>query len=140
MDGDKDTHGDHHGAQHVYGRAAGLRRVEVISGVERRRRWDRDEKSRIIAESFSPGVNVSDLARRNGVSIGLLHQWRRAARTRPVALDQTFVPLLAIRGEDGPKGGGDATIEIETSSGRIRVVGAVDLAALRVAIASMRGG
>ena len=30
-------------------------RVEVLGGVERRRRWSRDEKMRILAESLEPG-------------------------------------------------------------------------------------
>ncbi len=48
MDGEDDTHRDHHGAQHVYvgGGGGGARRVEVISGVERRRRWGHEEKWR----------------------------------------------------------------------------------------------
>jgi hypothetical protein len=56
MDGEDDTHRDHHGAQHVYVGGGGTRRVEVISGVDRRRRWGREEKSRIIGESFGEGT------------------------------------------------------------------------------------
>jgi hypothetical protein len=56
MDGEDDTHRDHHAAQHVYVGGGGKRRVEVISGVDRCRRWGREEKSRIIAESADSGL------------------------------------------------------------------------------------
>jgi transposase len=139
MDGEDDTHRDHHGAQHVYVGGSGGRRVEVISGVDRRRRWGREEKSRIIGESFGEGVNVSEVARRNGVSIGLLHHWRRAARSRAGALEQSFVPLLPIGGEERAALAAAPLIEIDMDAGRVRVMGAVDPAMLRAVIASMRG-
>ena len=50
-------------------------------GERRRRSWSESEKARIIAESAAPEANVSDVARRNGVSRGLLTVWRRQARS-----------------------------------------------------------
>jgi transposase len=35
-------------------------RVEVLGGVERRRRWSRDDKMRIIEETLAPGANDFD--------------------------------------------------------------------------------
>jgi transposase len=55
-------------------------RVELITGARRRRDWSDAEKERIVAESFHPDANVSEVARRNGVSRGLLTVWRREAR------------------------------------------------------------
>ena len=46
-------------------------RVEVLGGVERRRRWSRDEKMRILAESLEPGAKVAEVARRNDVAPSL---------------------------------------------------------------------
>jgi hypothetical protein len=45
-----------------------LSRVEVITGVERRRRWTTEEKLAIIAESMVEGAVVSDVARQDGIS------------------------------------------------------------------------
>jgi transposase len=39
-----------------------MRAVEVITSVERRRRWSRDEKLRIVAESSRPGRTASQVA------------------------------------------------------------------------------
>ena len=54
-----------------------FRRVEVITGVARRRHWPAHEKLRIIEESLAPGESVSAVARRNGVAPNLLFRWRR---------------------------------------------------------------
>ncbi|MGO8739829.1 transposase [Rhodoblastus sp.] len=37
------------------------------------------KKARIVAESADPDVNISEVARRNGVNRGLLTMWRRLA-------------------------------------------------------------
>src|ERR1700731_3516223 len=51
-----------------------------FSGVERRRRWSKDEKSRIVEETLMPGAVVCEVARRHGVAQSLLFTWRRQAR------------------------------------------------------------
>ena len=53
------------------------RRIEVITGVARRRYWPAHEKLRIIEESLALGESVSAVARRNGVAPNLLFRWRR---------------------------------------------------------------
>jgi len=57
----------------------GYRRIELITGVARRRRWTASEKAALVVESLEPGIDVSALARRRGVARGLLQTWRRAA-------------------------------------------------------------
>lgn len=42
-------------------------RIEVITGVARRRRWSIEEKLRIVAESFADGAPVSVVAQRHGL-------------------------------------------------------------------------
>src|SRR5215831_21203138 len=44
------------------------RRIEVITGVERRRKWSAQEKAAIVAESLAEGAVVSDVARRHGLN------------------------------------------------------------------------
>ena len=52
-------------------------RVEVITSVQRRRRWPTAEKIRLVEETMQPGMSVSYVARRTGVAPSLLFSWRR---------------------------------------------------------------
>ena len=63
--------------------AVDVRRIELIPGTGRRRQWLPDVKARILLESFEPGANISEVARRNGLSPQQLFGWRRM---RPVRL------------------------------------------------------
>ena len=56
-------------------------RVEVLGGLERRRRWSQDDKARIVEETLAPGAKVTEVARRNGVAASVVFTWRRQART-----------------------------------------------------------
>lgn len=73
-------------------------RVEIRTGVGRRRRWTEEEKGRIVAESYLAGAVVSEVARRYEISPQHLFAWRKAARTGLVALPSeegpTFVPVV----------------------------------------------
>ena len=54
--------------------------------IGRRRRWSEGEKARIVEESLKPGARVSDVAKRHGISRGMVFEWRRQAtapRRRP---------------------------------------------------------
>jgi transposase len=46
--------------------------MEIITGVERRRRWSLDEKLRIVAETERPDTGIAEIARRYEISRGLL--------------------------------------------------------------------
>lgn len=52
-------------------------RVEVITSVQRRRRWSTEEKVRIVEETYLPGNSVSIVARRHGIAGNQLFTWRR---------------------------------------------------------------
>ena len=58
-------------------------RVEIITSVQRRRRWTAPEKVRMVEETFEPGMTVSLVARRMALpqtscSPGV-GWWRKAA-------------------------------------------------------------
>jgi transposase len=36
-------------------------RVEVLGGLERRRRWSQDDKARIVEETLAPGAKEADV-------------------------------------------------------------------------------
>jgi transposase len=54
--------------------------VQVISGIERRRRWSEDQKREIIEAAFAPGSSVSEVARREDIHNTLIYKWRRELR------------------------------------------------------------
>jgi hypothetical protein len=54
-------------------------RVEIITSVQRRRRWTASEKVRMVEETFEPGMTVSLVARRHGVAPNQLFTWRRGS-------------------------------------------------------------
>jgi transposase len=66
--------------EHSFEPEAGVRRVEVITGTGRRRRWSVDDKARIIAETLAPGAVTSEVARRHGMQ--QIFGWRREAKRR----------------------------------------------------------
>src|ERR1700716_915127 len=121
------------------------RRIEVITGQRRRRRWTAQEKARIVAESFEEGANISEVARRNGVVRGLLTGWRHklAAEGGPampgepgrVAAANTRLQEIA-----SPPGQLRGMIEIEVSGARIRVEPGVDPTTLSTVLSALRGG
>jgi transposase len=72
-------------------------RVEVITGVARRRRWSAEEKLRVVNELSRPGATVSLVARRNDINSSLLFKWRKLAREGAFGAlpdgDAGFVPV-----------------------------------------------
>lgn len=53
-------------------------RIEVVTAVQRRRRWTPDEKLALVQQTFEPGNSVSLVARQAGVAASQLFQWRKA--------------------------------------------------------------
>jgi transposase len=70
-------------------------RVEVLGGIERRRRWSVDEKMRIIEETLAPGAVVAEIARRHGIAASLVFTWRRQARV--ASSPSTVAHLVPVR-------------------------------------------
>jgi transposase len=81
-------------------------RIEVITGVARRRRWSVEEKLRIVAESLTGGASVSVVAQRHGLRPNQLFKWRKLARDGAFAAcagDARFVPVR-VAAAGGPLG------------------------------------
>ncbi|TGQ51572.1 transposase [Mesorhizobium sp. M1C.F.Ca.ET.193.01.1.1] len=51
--------------------------IEMVTSAERRRRWSRDEKERLVAATFEPGTRVSEIARSAGIPVSQLFRWRK---------------------------------------------------------------
>ena len=140
-------------------KANSYRRIEVITGRRGRRRWTAAEKARIVAESFEADANISEVARRNGVSRGLLTVWRRQVAVAVAGKAPSFVPIHgeAVSGDETtgePARVSSAqtrpleiaarvklsgAIEIEVGGARIRVEPGVELATLSTVLSALRG-
>ena len=53
-------------------------RVEVVTSVQRRRRWTPEQKLEIVKQTNEPGSSVSLVARQHGLTAAQLFQWRKA--------------------------------------------------------------
>jgi transposase len=129
--------------------------MEIITGVERRRRWSLEEKLRIVAETEQPGSGIAEIARRYEISRGLLWNWRSQVRRgvlRPEPLP-VFLPIQTIREPAdgngvghvepslarGTEQGADGKIEITLPDGTsIKVGHDVGLLALRRVMTVLR--
>ncbi len=72
-----------------------MARVEVLS-VERRRRWSRSEKERLVAASFEPGVSASEVARSAGIHVSQLFRWRKQLCEVVVSSAPALIPVAIV--------------------------------------------
>ena len=125
-------------------------RIEVITRGERRRRWSVEQKREIAAESLEPGISPITVARRYGISSGLLYTWRRHllegslgtsarpatkfARVEVTAMPTDPSPATTLNSMKHP----DGMIEIALPGGvSVRVDAQVDSGALRRVLAAL---
>jgi transposase len=123
---------------------SGFRRIEILTGPARRRRWSADEKARIVAETLAPGARVSEVARRWQVCPQQVFAWRHAARgdapappretTSPAAVG--FVPIVT---ETAPREASTAlAIEVKLAGAVVRVACGMDGALLTAVLRAVR--
>jgi transposase len=119
-----------------------FRRVEVLTGPVRRRRWSAEEKARIVEETLAPGARVSEVARRWQLCSQQVFGWRRAA-FRAVATIRTpppdFVPLVTDVTRPAPvqRATPPSTapaIEVKLAGAVVRVAAGMDDAAQLTAV------
>jgi transposase len=128
-----------------------FRRVEVLTGPVRRRRWSAEEKARIVEESLIPGARVSDVARRWQICSQQVFSWRREARgtvmTTPcLAADPSmpgFVPIMAEAEASPPitaptASSSSAVIEVKLAGAIVRVASGMDGAMLTEVLRAVR--
>ena len=100
--------------------------VEVITSVQRRRRWSRTEKERIVAAALEPGAVASEVARAAGIHTSQLFRWRQQM-CGPAAASTTFSPVAIVPDSAATAAAATSMIEIEFAGGaRMRITGAAD--------------
>ena len=128
----------------------GADRIELITRVERRRRWSVEDKLGLVAETWEDGKSVALVAKTNGISPSLLYSWRRQASRGELVgprdcVGPAFVPVSVV-GDNSS--GMEATaavqrrglIEIDLGDGRqVRVDRDVNASALRRVLEVLSG-
>jgi len=75
-------------------------RVEVVTSVQRRRRWTPEQKLEIVKQTNEPGNSVSMVARQFGITAAQLFQWRKAylqGSLMAVGSNETVVPASELQ-------------------------------------------
>jgi transposase len=125
---------------------AGFRRVEVLTGPGRRRRWSAEEKARIVAETLVPGVCVSEVARHWQICPQQVFGWRRQARMdvgepppEPVSdSSPAFVPIVMEAARPTASPSPPTVIEIKLAGAVVRVVSGTDTTLLSAVLRAVR--
>ena len=71
--------------------------MEIITWVERRRRWRVEDRLRIVAEVETPGAIIFHVARRHHISRGLLSNRRQQFRRGALAADHHSAVFMPVR-------------------------------------------
>ncbi len=92
-----------------------MSRIEVFSGVERRRRWSAEEKRRLVLAAFTPGAVVSEVARRADIHPNQLYRWRQDLQMSSTGFAEVVVSgsFPASDTTDVFSGGTSPMIEVE---------------------------
>ncbi len=124
-------------------------RGEVLSGVERRRRWSAEQKLQVARASWEPGARVADVARRFDVTRQQVYDWRAAARRGAFAglgAAACFVEVIAAPAygavppsEAVAPSTGDVTAEIALGGRSLRVPVSLPTAELMRLIRAVEG-
>ena len=74
--------------------------VEVITSVQRRRRWSPEEKRSLVEEAEQPGMSISSVARKYGIHPNQLFKWRKlmyAGALSAMRADEEVVPISEVK-------------------------------------------
>ena len=126
---------------HIVDASAPRGRVEICSGVGRRRRWSNADKGRIITKWLPAGAVVSEVARRREeISPQHLFAWRKAARRGQLALPAdeatVFVPVMMAAQQPVAT---TPSITIETAGIVVRAECGVDVGWLAAVLRVVKG-
>jgi transposase len=125
----------------------GWRRIEVLTGPGRRRKWSDDDKARIVSEAAQPGVVVSEIARRWQVTPQQVFDWRRQMRRALAATatsaEPAFVPMIGmehVASSDpaAPACRSGPRIEVRLAGAELRIAPGTDAASLTMVLRAIR--
>ena len=130
---------------------ASVRRLEIFTGVGRRRAWTAEQKAAIVAESVEDGGRVSHVARRHGLTPQQLFAWRRQALRKTevdvatpafasVVVEAPSVAQSPGVGENKTGDAGPHSIELDIDGSSVWVWSGADVAMVRAIIGALKAG
>lgn len=91
-----------------------MSKIEVITSVERRRKWSDNEKEEIVKEANEEGANLSAIARKYKIEPNQIYTWKKQFSGQlPMQLDAPEIDLLKQRIKTLEMIIGRKTVEIE---------------------------
>lgn len=123
-------------------KGGGYRRVEILTGPGRRRKWSDEDKARIVAETLEPGAVVAEVARRRQICPQQVFTWRREMHTGSAAR-LNFVPIVPSTSMPAPEptsapAGSSSSVEMELAGAALRVAPGTDGALLTTVLRAIR--
>ena len=118
-----------------------FRRVEVLSGTPRRRRWSAEEKAAVVAASLAPGAVARQVALRHGVHPNQLYAWRRELASVDLGSAEPnpgFVPVAVARSSGGARPATGPAVEIALSGAVVRVAPGVEMGFLSAVLRAVK--
>jgi transposase len=101
-----------------------MAQVQLITGIERRRRWSEEQKREIVEAAFAPGANVAAIARQADISNGLIYRWRQQLRRSATG----FTEVVVTSGTPEATDRQGAAIEVALGNGaQVRIPGTIPL-------------
>jgi transposase len=133
---------------------ATVRRLKVITGTGRRRRFADADKARIVEETLVAGAVVSEVARRHGLTPQQVFMWRRQVRRAAVTGAEVeapqFVPAVIEPATQEPSalrmrlrrrcGDADGIIEVEIDEVTVRVGRGAEAKTVAAVLRALKAG
>ena len=127
------------------------RRIEVLSGDDRRRKWPDEAKIAIVAEALADGAVVSRVARRHDVTPSQLFGWIKTFRVdalrpsgsscgEPAMFARAVVDMAPVQpAVSVPAQTGEVSaIEISIGAATVRIRGAADARTLALVLKALK--
>jgi transposase len=123
-----------------------MAKVEILTGVERQRRWSTEQKLLILQEAFGVDGTVSDVARRHDVLPQQIYAWRKKFSLPKLNSPEmaSFIPVSLIGGSESSRDSSKRSgvrlkckdVEIVLRNGRLlRIAAEMDLEVLSSLVA-----
>ena len=98
------------------------------------RKRSKEEKRRIVEESYRPGVTVVSVARAHAVGPSQLSDWRRAYKNGRLSAETTAPTLLPVRVSVSRTVPAAGVIYIDLPKARVEIHGAADPVSLSIVL------